>query len=362
MVIKMHKFTDSESLTLDYAKAIGIFFVVLGHYDASVMNLFKPYTFHMPLFFLIGGLTVNYNKPLKSFMKTVFKSLVIYAAITYCITGVISEIISAEYNLPVFGNAFITDPLTTIITAFKYNFANNRLFVVAWFLLAYTFASFMCVILCKSLKKLNIEGGGAVIFCSGVLIGFMAIDVFSKGEMYQAKNLMIQTMVSLMFFMMGCALREYMQLFSSPLLALSACIIVYLLRSHGVTSDFIMSLSIYPYGAVVTITQSLCGIYLVMFFSKILSGSDYQWILFIGRRTKTIMSYHILSFIVLDIVFYKAGMYDIKKSDAFIHFKSWYSMPLYVSFAIAMPAIANYIYSTIRNFVKPLSMLSQKNT
>ena len=340
----MHKFSSSESLTLDYAKAIGIFFVVLGHYDASVMNLFKPYTFHMPLFFLVGGLTLNYNKSFKSFTKTVFKSLISYAALTYIVTGIASEIISKKYNLPVFGNAFITDPLTTIKTAFKYNFSNNRLFVVAWFLLAYSLASLFCTIICKVVKKLNLEGAGVVLFCSGVLIGFVAIDFFSKGDMYQAKNVMIQTMVALMFFMVGCALREHMQLFSSPFLALSACIFVYLLRSYGMTSDFIMSISSYPYGSVVTIMQSLCGIYLVMFLSRSLSAVNYQWLLFIGRRTKTIMSYHIIVFVLLDIMFYKVGVYNISKTDAFVHFKSWYTVPLYVSLSIMIPAICNYLY------------------
>lgn len=358
----MHKFSNSESLTLDYAKAIGIFFVVLGHYDSSVMNLFKPYTFHMPLFFLIGGLTLNYTKPLKSFTRSVFKSLIIYAALTYIITGLISEVISKMFNLPVFGNAFISDPLTTISTAFKYNFANNRLFVVAWFLLAYTLASFLCTIICKLVKRLNIEGGGAVIFCLGILIGFMAIDIFSKGEMYQAKNVIIQTMVALMFFMIGSSLREYMQLFSSPFLALSACVVVYLLRGFGMTSDFIMSISLYPYGSVVTITQSLCGIYLVMFISQALSVSNYQWILFIGRRTKTIMSYHILVFVVLDIMFYKAGVYNISKTDAFVHFKSWYTVPLYVSLSIMIPAVCNLLYSYVRSFAISLSRSYRMST
>lgn len=358
----MHKFNREESLTIDYAKAIGIFFVVLGHYDASVMNLFKPYTFHMPLFFLIGGLTLNYNKPLKSFAKTVLKSLIIYAAVTYIITGIASEIISEKYNLPVFANAFISDPLTTIKTAFKYNFANNRLFVVAWFLLAYSLASLLCTVICKAVKKFNLEGGGAVIFCAGILIGFVAIDVFSKGEMYQAKNLMTQTMVALMFFMIGCALREYMQIFSSPFIALSACIAVYLLRSYGMTSDFIMSLSSYPYGSVVTITQSLCGIYLVMFISNALSGVNYQWLLFIGRRTKTIMSYHILVFVLLDILFYKAGVYNISKTDAFVHFKSWYTVPLYVSLSIVLPAMCNSIYWNVKSFVISRSKLYLMST
>lgn len=358
----MYKFSESESLSIDYAKAIGIFLVVLGHYDASIMNMFKPYTFHMPLFFFLGGVTLNYNKKSLIFLKSVLKSIIIYAAVTYVITGVISETLTNRYSLHVFGNAFLSNPLTTLSTAFKYNFANNRLFVVAWFLVAYSIASTLCFFICKLLFKYSIEGATAIVFCSGILIGVFAIDFLSINNTSQIYNLAVQSLVALMFFMIGVSLRQFTDVFTSPFIALMSCIVIYLLRGMGITSDFIMSISSYPYGSVITITQSACGIYVVMFLSLAISKGNYKWLLFIGRRTKTIMSYHIFAFIVLDIVFYKAGMYDIKKSDAFIHFKSWFSVPLYVSFAIAMPAIANYIYSSIKKLVNTLSMSIQKNT
>lgn len=358
----MKKITQQESLAIDYAKAIGIFFVVLGHYDASVMNLFKPYTFHMPLFFLIGGITLNYKKEFSKYIKRSTKSVISYAAITYLITGIISEFLATRYSIPALGNAFISNPITTIKTAFTYNFANNRLFVVAWFLLAYYIASLLCMLICKFIYNRGIEGAAAIIFCLGVLIGFYAINVCSIGKTGQLTNIITQSMVALMFFMIGNSLREYLHVFTSPFLALACCVVIYLLRGFGMTSDFIMSLSSYPYGAVVTIAQSLCGIYMVMFLASSLSGNHYNWIKFIGKRTKSIMSYHIFSFILLDLLFYKAGMYDIRKTDAFIHFKSWYTMPLYVSFSILVPALGNYLYEQIKNFVKSRSKSYQMNT
>lgn len=362
MVKIMHKFSSSESLTLDYAKAIGIFFVVLGHYDASVMNLFKPYTFHMPLFFFIGGMTLNYRKKTSHYLKTISKSIVLYAALTYLITGLISELISKHYSIPVLGNAFISNPITTITTAFQYNFANNRLFVVAWFLVAYAIASTACFFICKLTYNRGIEGSAAILFCAGILLGVFAIDVISPAKTSQAENLLVQSLVALMFFMIGNSLRQFISVFTSPFIAMMCCVIIYLLRSYGVTSDFIMSISSYPYGSVITIAQAACGIYIVMFMSVAVSGNNCQWLLFIGKRTKSIMSYHILSFILLDIIFYKAGMYSIQKTDAFTHYKSWFSMPLYVSFAIALPAIANHLYFSVKNFLKPQSMLNQKST
>lgn len=229
-------------------------------------------------------------------------------------------------------------------------------------MVAYAVASILCFFICKFIYNRKIEGAGAIVFCSGILIGAFAIDTIAAGKSSQIYNLSTQVMVALMFFMIGSSLRQFMHIFTSPILALSSCVIIYLLRNMGVTSDFIMSISSYPYGSVITITQSLCGIYVVMFISTAMSGKHYDWMLFLGRRTKTIMSYHILSFVALDFAFYKAGMYSIEKTDAFIHFKSWYSMPLYVSFAIAVPAIANYTYSSIKNFLKPQSMLNQKST
>ncbi|EOI5728751.1 acyltransferase family protein [Cronobacter malonaticus] len=352
----MHKFNEYESLTLDYAKAIGIFFVVIGHYDASVLNLFKPYMFHMPLFFFIGGLTLNHNKPVMSFLKTITKSLVLYAIFTYILIGVVSEIISKIYSIQAFGNAFVSDPITTIKTAFKYNFANHRMFVVAWFLVAYFWASLLCVIFCKAIKAISLDYFNLILLLSGLLIGVFAMDFYNTSEVTQSRNLLIQIMVAIMFFMAGCASRQFMNFFSSPVLAIVCCLTVYLLRNYGFTKDFIMSISFYPYGAIITIVQAACGIAVVLFMSRLLAAFKFEWILAIGRRTKTIMSYHILSFVMLDIFFYMTDIFDIHTTDAFVHFKSWYSMPLYVSTGIALPTLFSYATQLIKKHSMPHSL------
>lgn len=53
---------NSRVVWIDYLKAIGIFFVVLGHVVVPKEMKAYIYSFHMPLFFLLSGMTV---KPLK---------------------------------------------------------------------------------------------------------------------------------------------------------------------------------------------------------------------------------------------------------------------------------------------------------
>ena len=54
--------TEDRSITLDYAKALGIISVVIGHYNLNPFGIPHPYLFHMPLFFFIGGMLIKTNK------------------------------------------------------------------------------------------------------------------------------------------------------------------------------------------------------------------------------------------------------------------------------------------------------------
>lgn len=73
--------TKSQSISIRYVQAIGILFVVMGHYPVKLFNLFTPYAFHMPLFFILGG--VLYKKKLCVINIKKYKNMVdIYLLIT----------------------------------------------------------------------------------------------------------------------------------------------------------------------------------------------------------------------------------------------------------------------------------------
>lgn len=73
------KKTQTRFTSIDYAKFIGIFLVVLGHQEISTNNINIIYAFHMPLFFFLSGFLFSFDKykSYKTFLAKRFKQLII---------------------------------------------------------------------------------------------------------------------------------------------------------------------------------------------------------------------------------------------------------------------------------------------
>lgn len=52
--------TDDRLSYLDIAKGLGMFFIVFGHVMKSGMIRQVVFSFHVPLFFILSGLTFSY--------------------------------------------------------------------------------------------------------------------------------------------------------------------------------------------------------------------------------------------------------------------------------------------------------------
>ena len=63
-------------ISVDYAKAIGIYLVVLAHTQLCAPLTNWIYVFHMPLFFLLSGYVFNNNPSFKEFINRKAKTLV----------------------------------------------------------------------------------------------------------------------------------------------------------------------------------------------------------------------------------------------------------------------------------------------
>ena len=53
---------SQRDITIDIAKGIGIFLVVLGHVPIPMWLVTPIYMFHMPLFFFLSGMFVHLNE------------------------------------------------------------------------------------------------------------------------------------------------------------------------------------------------------------------------------------------------------------------------------------------------------------
>ncbi|EEU1536959.1 hypothetical protein E3Y37_003321, partial [Escherichia coli] len=67
------KLTKEQSDILYIVKGIGIFTVVIGHSWGILVGLTKPYFYHMPLFFFIGGFFLSGEEPIKAATRTIKK-------------------------------------------------------------------------------------------------------------------------------------------------------------------------------------------------------------------------------------------------------------------------------------------------
>ena len=120
--------TNTRIVWLDYAKAIGIFFVVWGHmcyavsYYAEIGNAICRYiyAFHMPLFFMLSGIAFGYQLPEKrdfdfrtEIQKRVRKLLLPYAfwCVVYTLIACTDSAIYGRGILSAFKNG-VFDTLT----------------------------------------------------------------------------------------------------------------------------------------------------------------------------------------------------------------------------------------------------------
>lgn len=68
--------SHEHSLTMDYVKAFGMIFVLVGHINNDIFNVYYAYLFHMPLFFFIGGVLYKDTRCITNFTAHVIKKTV----------------------------------------------------------------------------------------------------------------------------------------------------------------------------------------------------------------------------------------------------------------------------------------------
>lgn len=68
---------SQRDITIDIAKGIGIFLVVLGHVPILMWLATPIYIFHMPLFFFLSGMFFHLNEDRKMGLYKKIRTLII---------------------------------------------------------------------------------------------------------------------------------------------------------------------------------------------------------------------------------------------------------------------------------------------
>lgn len=336
--------SKEESTSLYLVKAIGITSVVFGHY-VGFIKILNPYYFHIPLFFFIGGITLKDTFNVRHLLKSI-GSLLSYLVTRYIIIGWLSIL------LIYIGFTSLSDPfgngiIDSIIKAYAGNMHNNQLFLVAWFLVAYIFALVICTIvvfLSKSLPATDFSKTSLLIFLS-MLSGFLALNFFSaeyQESHKQIYNLIAQSMYGSMFMLIGYLGRKFVfraHSLSALLLSITLTTVITVVYK---TTPMTMSWSEYKDGFFISTLIALLIIYCIFILSNAYAKfiNEKSIIILIGKCTKSIMTWHLSVFILIDLIFsITVKSRPLASLGPFEHFHNKFSIATYTLAGVLIPAL-----------------------
>ena len=178
-------------LWIDYAKAIGIYFVILAHLPSGILG-FTLYSFHMPLFFIISGMLYKGGGIRKSF-KRLLLPVVIYTSISLLFT------LPHEENL-------------AFIPYLVFNHKNTNYFSTPlWFVFV--------LFLHRILNCLFLRSGISKKSLFGISIAFFALSLLLKKHGIKLEYFDLDTFLfTYIFFQIGNTFqKEILEIINSPL-------------------------------------------------------------------------------------------------------------------------------------------------
>ena len=164
--------------SIDIAKGIGIFLMVMGHTTSNKIALQWIYSFHMPLFFFLSGIFHSQGKDYKEFLEKKVKSLLVpyffFSIILFLFFLIVSKNIgfSAGENLSVKEN-FIGIFLANDVTGLsQMSWGGQLWFVPALFLVENIYYFF-----CKFKEKIRVILAICCLILNVILSKFININI-----------------------------------------------------------------------------------------------------------------------------------------------------------------------------------------
>ncbi|MDF1837291.1 MAG: hypothetical protein P1V35_05445 [Planctomycetota bacterium] len=337
------RITPQESLFLSYAKAIGILLVVIGHYRWLPPTLFHPYIFHMPLFFMVGGILAKPASSVAVQSSKVTKSLG-YVVIHYLLIGGLTMLTNSTFGTSI-DVAFVGDgesSLGALTFPLERNMHNNSLFLVAWFVLAYLAASQLFGLVLALVSRIwTGQTSRWVALALGLIGGWYGIDTL--GPRYAAEsrwvdNFTCQVLVGMMYFSVGHAVRPHLWVFRLIPVLLVSGILFISLAGQGLFPVSFMSWSQYPAGFWIQLVSSLLACACVLCLAYLASMAVRSSFLeVVGRRSRDIMTWHVLVHVGVDLAFCGLGKYGYDEVKALSHYSSPGAWPFYIFAGVMIP-------------------------
>ncbi|WP_298017806.1 acyltransferase family protein [uncultured Castellaniella sp.] len=337
--------TARESLAINYAKAMGIVMVVIGHYHGSLFDFYRPYTFHMPLFFFIGGLLLDPRAGARKFYAGIARKHVLYAVSTYLVVGSMAVLFRNGLGADIQGDPFNGSIREILLANYESNFEQNTYFLVLWFIVCYAATSSALFPIIKATREWRFSS--AVYVLAILALGYLGMETFAD-RFHEGKdigfNYLSQICTASAFYLAGYVARPFLWRSLSLYGFIAAFFVMYVSSRTGFDHAVVMAWSKYPDGFVMSFLRIFCGIYSTFYLSWVLSSERMELFETAGRESKAIMSYHLIGYLFLDLVFHTLGLYDIRDATPLDHFSSPVFSPLYIILPTLMPIACAICY------------------
>lgn len=352
--------TSEDIKQINIVRCIGIFFVVMGHYSWMYFDTFQAYIFHMPLFFFLGGLTINKNKTTYQRIMGVVKRLIPYVIISYIVIGILAILIE-KYTGYYTGEIFRNGIFETISYAIKNNMHNNKLFMVGWFLICYIPSYILTNLFLHLTKHTPTKIRTPLILVIALTAGYYAIEFLSHKytlSKSQFLNIECQILVATMFMLLGFGLKKLFVNADNVIAFLLCLLLIATLVKGGFLTSSIMSWSIYHSSFSMFVIGAMSAIYCCFFLARLLTKSvSSDIIILIGANSKSIMTYHLFTFIIITLILNKLMGGEIPTPP---YYKTWYTMPLYISFGLIFPVVLSVTFDVIKEKATKLRFIFTK--
>ena len=288
----------------------------------------------------------------------VITSLLVYLITRYILIGVLT-IVFINLGFGTFNNPFGHGILDSIHIAYAKNMHNNELFLVAWFLIAYMFSVLLCNVIISSIHSITSSQFMIKIIITLIAFTFGILAINYTAVIYhestnQIYNLITQALYGSMFMLFGYVLKNFVIKFSSLSVLLLITIVLAAITDTFKTTPMIMSWSQYKDGfllcTLIAMTIISCIFIISNAFEKI--TNEKSTLIYIGKNTKSIMTWHLCIFILIDVIMSQTLKNRPLNSYAvFEHFHNEYSIAIYVICGVMIPIVLLYLKSLMKAFL-----------
>lgn len=362
----------TEVTYINVLKALGIIAMVLGHSGSPFVKYI--YLYHMALFFFISGYFYKdayEQKPFKLLfkrIKSLYLPFVCYEIIFVLIRNFLISInIYNENTTPsIHGiNEFISY-MKLIIT---FNYTGDNLVSTFWFLKTLFYVNILFLIINLLIKKVRVKSE----YQRFIILTFIFIASFYglrngvniMGYINPSNRKIISLFTNIIdyrnlilvnIYYMGYLYKKYEE--KIPLNIYLVIISILFLKHNSNIGG--IEISAYQFkNPIYFLLNSLMGIYVNIYFSKILAKRRMPLLEYIGKNSMCIMIFHFLSFklVSLAIIFiYNLEINELASFPAIYIGKYWYIV--YTIVGVCIPIMIKYCIDIVNRYIHKLKHIS----